>query len=584
MVKKIIASAVFSFLIAFFNLPSGLAQKSTPKRVGDPFPPFSLKNNLSTQEIKALRLSPKESITLNDFPFKIILLELLNVHCHTCKEQVPVYNQLWDSLQTNQILKTNAALFAITVGNTTKEITAFQKSFTARYPILADSSKGVFDSLGNLKKGTPQTYLLKKDPSGKWYIVYHHQGPVSSYEIYLRKIEEFFKSDLEGIEPGYKVPQLFFETLKKNYPDESFEHKRVLLYFPALDMFPLDDDIRNTGPQMKVLHSFINEEKLAIVITGFLSRIFSPEELEKLQKIPTVFLLEDERETLANRFAMGENPLICLVNDSGRIVYRAYSLTSARAEELLKGRVSQLTPNLTKKELLKLMQNTMKAVENTIEKVNTKELVSDETIYLGFTGAETQEVSLVGRIVSKYSICDVCHDVHFYYILDQKGHLVFFNPIDLTKFGNVTWDPQDIRKLKSGVMEKDLFKPLPFDPYVDAVSQATMTSYLIFEGLNDTRKILQDFSDSGFRKAYWKEICLNNLCQIKKAMALLKNMGQSDSVTLEDHTTLDTGKLQPYFPPHTSAQCPTGGNYLLIGEDPLCSIHGMKLEPCSEER
>ncbi|MCK5255523.1 MAG: hypothetical protein KAQ81_05825, partial [Deltaproteobacteria bacterium] len=316
----------------------------------------------------------------------------------------------------------------------------------------------------------------------------------------------------------------------------------------------------------------------------FLRRIFSPEELEKLQKIPTVFLLEDERETLANRFAMGENPLICLVNDSGRIVYRAYSLTSARAEELLKGTTTQLTPNLTKKELLKLMQNTMKAVESTIEKVETKELVSDETIYLGFTGAETQEVSLVGRIVSKYSICDVCHDVHFYYILDQKGHLVFFNPIDLTKFGNVTWDPQDIRKLKSGVMGKDLFKPLPFDPYVDAVSQATMTSYLIFEGLNDTRKILQDFSDSGFRKAYWKEICLDNLCQIKKAITLLKNKGQLDSVTLEDHTTLDTGKLQPYFPPHTSAKCPTGGNYLLMGEDPLCSIHGMKLEPYAEER
>ena len=580
MLKKIIPSIVFPLLIALSLIPSGgLAQKPSPVRVGDPFPPFSLKNNLSQEELKALRLPPKESITLNDFTSEIILVEMLNVHCHTCKEQVPVFNQLWDSLKSNQILKNKVDLIGITVGNNPKEISAFQKGFTPRYPIFADPSKRVFDSLGNMKEGTPQTYLLRKAPSGAWFVLYHHPGSVGSHEVYLRKIEALYKADLEGLEPGYKVPQLLLTTLKIKYPSEPFKNKRLLLYFPPLEAFPLDDDIRNAGNQLKVVLSFVNEENLVIVIIGALNRIFSPQELEKLQKIPTTLLLQDDTGTLQRRFEVGENPLLCLVNDSERIVYRSHSLTHARAEEILQGKVTPLTPNLTKKELLKLMQNSMKVVEEGIETIEKKELENSETIYLGFTGEEKQNASLFGRVVSKYSICDICHNVHFFYILDHNGHIVYLSPIGLTKFGNVTWDQQDIAKLKSRVVGKDPFKPLLFDPYVDAVSQATMTSYLIFEGLNETKTILQNFSDNGFRSEHWKALCLHNLCQIKKTISL-EEKALPGSFTLEDHTTLDMEKLQKYFPSKTVSKCPTGGNYLLIGENLLCSIHGMNLEPC----
>ncbi|MBW2222549.1 MAG: hypothetical protein JRF22_08505, partial [Deltaproteobacteria bacterium] len=157
--------------------------------------------------------------------------------------------------------------------------------------------------------------------------------------------------------------QLLLTTLKTKYPSEPFNNKRLLLYFPPIEAFPLDDDIRNAGHQLKVVLSFVNEENLVIVIIGALNRIFSPQELEKLQKIPTTLLLQDDTGTLQRRFEVGEDPLLCLVNDSERIVYRSHSLTHARAEEILQGKVTPLTPNLTKKELLKLMQNSMKVVD-----------------------------------------------------------------------------------------------------------------------------------------------------------------------------------------------------------------------------
>ncbi len=397
---------------------------------------------------------------------------------------------------------------------------AFQKSFDAIYPLLADASKNVYDSMGDLK-GTPQTYLLKKDSSGTWYIVYHHSGAVSSHEVYLKKIEDLLKSDLEGVEPGYNVPQVFFTSLKASYPDGSFKQKRLILYFPVLTTFPLEWDIRNTTSQMEVLRSLVSEGDTALVIVGTLNRIFSVQDFKMLRETPDIFLLEDNGGTLTNRFAVTEEPLVCIVNDSGRIVYRASSLTLARAQELLQGKTAQLTPNLTERELLKLMQGSMKAVDGSVERVEKRELENGESIYLGFENEQTPEASLFGRIVSKYSICDVCHDVHFYYLMDPNGKLIYFNPIHITKYGNINWNPEDIVTIRSRIMEKNLFQPLPFDPSVDAVSQATMSSFLIFEGLDETKISLGDFSDAGFRKDYWRGLCWQQLRKLKEIIALL---------------------------------------------------------------
>jgi len=550
--------------------------------VGDSFPPFSLKNNLDKKEMETLQLSPEKTISLQNFTSEVIIIELLNVYCHTCQLQVPVFNQLWDKVQSDKTLKSKVSILGITVGNNAKEINRFKKSFNAYYPIIADPSKEVFNCLGNLK-GTPQTYLLRKDISGELYILYHHRGGITSYETYLKKIKELFKNDMEGVEPGYKVPQIFLKTLKTRYPAEPFEEKRLLIYFPSFNTFPLEYDIRNTATQMKVLLSLITEERFSIVITGFINNIFSIEELEMLKKISNIFLIEDVMGTLKSCFGVAENPLVCLVNNSGRIVYRADSLTRARSEELLRGKISQLRPNFTKGELLELMQKSMKEANDKIERVRVKELKNGEMIYLGFANAKDAEASLFGRFVSKYSICDVCHDIHFYYILDHKGYLVSFNPIHITKYGNTSWNKRDFTKIESRVLGKDILKNLPFNPYIDAVTQATMSSQLIFDGLNEAKIVLKDFKDNGFRKEYWKETCLNNLCQIKKGLLTLKKKGITDSFTLEDQTSLDMRKLKTYLPSHKLSKCPNGGKYILIGEIPICSIHGMNLKPCPED-
>jgi hypothetical protein len=328
---------------------------------------------------------------------------------------------------------------------------------------------------------------------------------------------------------------------------------------------------------MQVLLS-LDGADLPLVIIGSLNLIFPAEDLASLRDNSGVFLLQDDEEKLVTRFAVGEGPLISLVNDSGRIVYRARSLTSGKAKGLLQGTAEEFTPNLTERELLRMMQGSMRAVESSVERVEVQELESGEMIYLGFVSGEIENKALFGRIVSKYSICDICHDTHFYYIIDQEGRLVYFNPIHVTKYGNLNWNHQDIVMLRSRLLGQDLFKPLPFDPSVDAVSQATMSSYLIFEGLNETKIVLKDYSENGFRGDYWRNLCMANLQQLQEIMALFAEKNPVQGFTLEDGTTLDREKLQQALRDQSVPACPTKGNYLFIGESPVCSIHGMNLK------
>ncbi len=127
MMRRALKFGLISFSIIFCCALTTVSESSTPVLVGDPFPQFTLPNSLDKQTRKTLGLPEKESIELQDLPFEIILIEFLNVHCHTCKEQVPVFNQLWKAIQADGVLKSRATLLGLTVGNNVKEIDGISK-------------------------------------------------------------------------------------------------------------------------------------------------------------------------------------------------------------------------------------------------------------------------------------------------------------------------------------------------------------------------------------------------------------------------------------------------------------------------
>jgi thiol-disulfide isomerase/thioredoxin len=93
--------------------------------------------------------------------------------------------------------------------------------------------------------------------------------------------------------------------------------------------------------------------------------------------------------------------------------------------------------------------------------------------------------------VSRESVCDICHPIQFIYILDAEGEIAGFEPIHLTKYGNKVWDAEDVEKMRDQILGRSILQPMEFNPEVDAVTSATITSAVIFQSLSKGREIFR---------------------------------------------------------------------------------------------
>ncbi len=97
---------------------------------------------------------------------------------------------------------------------------------------------------------------------------------------------------------------------------------------------------------------------------------------------------------------------------------------------------------------------------------------------------------LFARVASRRPVCEVCEAVHFLFAFDDRGRVLGFEPIHVTKFGNEEWSEADARFFESRLKGRKM-NDLPFDPEVDAVSKATMSSALIFDEIRRTVELLK---------------------------------------------------------------------------------------------
>jgi peroxiredoxin len=86
-------------------------------------------------------------------------------------------------------------------------------------------------------------------------------------------------------------------------------------------------------------------------------------------------------------------------------------------------------------------------------------------------------------VAGRSKVCNVCHDVFFIVVFDGEGRVVELAPLSMTKYKNVEFDERDVAFLRGRVVGRLLTPGIVFDPAVDAVSTATMTSALVFDTL-----------------------------------------------------------------------------------------------------
>jgi hypothetical protein len=91
-------------------------------------------------------------------------------------------------------------------------------------------------------------------------------------------------------------------------------------------------------------------------------------------------------------------------------------------------------------------------------------------------------------------------DIYVGKIFDEGGKVVGFTPLQVTKYGNEPWNETEILKMKGRLLGRSIMKPLEFDPKVDAVTSATMTSALIFDSVREAKETYAALEKEGYLK------------------------------------------------------------------------------------
>jgi peroxiredoxin len=105
---------------------------------------------------------------------------------------------------------------------------------------------------------------------------------------------------------------------------------------------------------------------------------------------------------------------------------------------------------------------------------------------------------LFAEILARSAICDVCHNVYFYYLFNSAGQVLSFEPLHLTRYGNVEWNDKEVAQMRNRILGRYLTTTWNFDPEIDAVASATMTSAIIFNSLAQGENLMRELKQSNY--------------------------------------------------------------------------------------
>jgi hypothetical protein len=149
---------------------------------------------------------------------------------------------------------------------------------------------------------------------------------------------------------------------------------------------------------------------------------------------------------------------------------------------------------VSEKELMDLARQALFAGGAVSASVKKIELNEYGTIY----EAKTVNTGLpvFARFVARRVPCGDCHDVFFLYTFDGSRFLGFI-PVLITKLYNKKWDEKDISKIESRFVGKPFQDRVPFNPFVDTITSATMSAKIVFHSMNETQSVYEKLTETG---------------------------------------------------------------------------------------
>jgi hypothetical protein len=159
---------------------------------------------------------------------------------------------------------------------------------------------------------------------------------------------------------------------------------------------------------------------------------------------------------------------------------------------------TRIAPLYTGEELRSRIEAAFQRIGGPIRDVQKVHLPETSHLYSCIATIKGASQRLFANVIARPPACSDCHDIHFIYVFDSSGKILDIVNLQLTKWGNEPWDAADMAKLRERLVGKSLRSPLIFNPAIDAVSSATITSAMIFDSLSQGNHLLKTLQAKGW--------------------------------------------------------------------------------------
>ncbi len=201
-------------------------------KTGDLFPAIPLQTPSDPEDRRYLGLSDGKTFTLDNIKGNLVLVEMMNVHCSTCRAQAPEYNKLYALIEGDPKTKGQIKVLAIAAGNGDEEVKEFRDKYKVPFPLIPDPGFSMHRAIGS--SPTPFSIYVRQDISGRMgRVIDTHLGPIFDHGDLFRQLAGMMTVDLAAIENQGREKEAKTAEVKPIITDEEVEG-RVKIAFESM--------------------------------------------------------------------------------------------------------------------------------------------------------------------------------------------------------------------------------------------------------------------------------------------------------------------------------------------------------------
>jgi len=538
MTKTLACQAYLLLLVTAAMLVS--ARSSLALEVGDRYKDFALRDSRGTL-ITLGEVTAGAAVTALDF---------ISIYCDACKKQIP---------HLNQIARANKArgvrIIGIALANDQADIGRLTEQQGLDYALLADPDK-ITSYLYNVSR-VPQIFLI--DASG----IIRYRGDGKDWQAFQKLIDSQLDKVASGLKAGDPAPEFALATMHGDDVPVRFarRHQNTILGF-----FESDDESNRAQARALALADELYQN-FGLRVYGVVSHRFAGNLKLFIKECTMQFpVLIDKDDQVFRLYAVDEAPQMVVVNETGRVQRRDIRKTYDELRALFAQATPADRPSYTAEASIDIIRQTVPDVRQ-VRPLN----LGGQTIFIGIRGADEK---FIARLVKKDILCDVCTDVHYVLVLNQKG---VYSDIRLIKPFELYGKPMDASGFVRQFVGRSYHDHFVPGTNVDTISGATKSCLMFVEGLQETTTLLAHYiADPQFDTSFKAQVCYMEQRELELALDLY---GREHGAVTPD---TDIQKAASYCSGGQMPTCPAQGRYkvIMLNGIPrvMCTVHGLDPE------